>query len=47
MFVDIGHPVFQYSVDDPNETSINRIKATPIIDNHYKVYGDRFFLASL
>ena len=42
MFVDIGHPVFEYSVDDADEASINRIKATPIIENHYKVYGDRF-----
>ena len=40
MFVDIGHPVFEYSVD---ETSINRLKAEPIIENHYKVYGDRFY----
>ena len=43
MFVDIGHPVFEYSVDDADETSINRLKAEPIIENHYKVYGDRFY----
>ena len=43
MFVDIGHPVFEYSVDDADEASINRIKATPIIERHYKVYGDRFY----
>ena len=43
MFVDIGHPVFEYSVDDADETSINRFKAEPIIENHYKVYGDRFY----
>ena len=43
MFVDIGHPVFEYSVDDADETFINRLKAEPIIENHYKVYGDRFY----
>ena len=43
MFVDIGHPVFEYSVDDADETSLNRLKAEPIIENHYKVYGDRFY----
>ena len=25
MFVDIGHPVFEYSVDDADETFINRL----------------------
>ena len=37
MFVDIGYPVFNYSVDDdPDEASINRLKAEPIIEKHYK-----------
>ena len=43
MFVDIDHPIFNYSVDDPDEALINRLKAEPIIEKHYKVYGDRFY----
>jgi hypothetical protein len=43
MFVDIDHPIFNYSVNDPDasEASINRIKATPIIENHYAGLGGR------
>lgn len=43
MFVDIHHPIFNFDVNDPDEALINKLKAQPIIEKHYKVYGDRFY----